>query len=49
MGRLKQWRSVATRYERRPVNNRAVVVIAGDVAVFVNREIQPSYQAGKLR
>ena len=28
MGRLKQWRSVATRYEKRAVNYRAMVVIA---------------------
>jgi transposase len=27
-GRLKQWRSVATRYEKRAVNYRAMVVIA---------------------
>ncbi len=28
VGRLKQWRSVATRYEKRAVNYRAMVVIA---------------------
>jgi transposase len=28
VGRLKQWRSVATRYEKRAANYRAVVVIA---------------------
>ena len=28
MGRLKQWRGVATRYEKRAVNYRALVVIA---------------------
>lgn len=28
VGRLKQWRSVATRYEKRAVNYRAVVLIA---------------------
>ena len=28
MGRLKQWRGVATRYEKRAVNYRAMVVIA---------------------
>jgi len=28
VGRLKQWRSVATRYEKRAVNYRAVVIIA---------------------
>jgi transposase len=28
VGRLKQWRSVATRYEKRAVNYRAIVVIA---------------------
>jgi transposase len=28
VGRLKQWRGVATRYEKRAVNYRAVVLIA---------------------
>ena len=28
VGQLKQWRSVATRYEKRAVNYRAMVVIA---------------------
>jgi transposase len=28
VGRLKQWRGVATRYEKRAVNYRAMVVIA---------------------
>ena len=28
MNRLKQWRSVATRYEKRATNYRAMVVIA---------------------
>ena len=28
VGRLKQWRGVATRYEKRAVNHRAMVVIA---------------------
>ena len=28
VGRLKQWRSVATRYEKRAVNYQAMVVIA---------------------
>ena len=28
VGRLKQWRSVATRYEKRAANYRAMVVIA---------------------
>lgn len=28
MNRLKQWRSVATRYEKRATNDRAMVVIA---------------------
>jgi transposase len=28
VGRLKQWRSLATRYEKRAVNYRAMVVIA---------------------
>jgi transposase len=28
VGRLKRWRSVATRYEKRAANYRAVVVIA---------------------
>jgi transposase len=28
VGRLKQWRSVATRYEKRAVNYRAMVIIA---------------------
>jgi transposase len=28
VGRLKQWRSVATRYEKRAVNYRAMVLIA---------------------
>jgi transposase len=28
VGRLKQWREVATRYEKRAVNYRAMVVIA---------------------
>ena len=28
MNRLKQWRGIATRYEKRAVNYRAMVVIA---------------------
>jgi hypothetical protein len=28
MNRLKQWRAVATRYDKRAVNYRAMVVIA---------------------
>ena len=28
VGRLKQWRGVATRYEKRAANYRAMVVIA---------------------
>jgi len=28
VNRLKQWRSVATRYEKRAVNYRAAVVVA---------------------
>jgi transposase len=28
VGRLKQWRGVATRYEKQAVNYRAMVVIA---------------------
>jgi len=28
VGRLKQWRGVATRYEKRAVNYRTMVVIA---------------------
>ena len=29
MNRLKQWRGIATRYEKRAANYRAAVVIAG--------------------
>ncbi len=28
VGRLKQWRGIATRYEKRAVNYRAAIVIA---------------------
>ena len=36
MNRLKQWRGIATRYEKRAVNNRAMMVIAALMVCLVS-------------
>ena len=36
VNRLKQWRGIATRYEKRAVNYRAMVVIASQMIWLVS-------------
>ena len=48
VNRLKQWRAIATRYEKRALNYRAMVVnsFADDVAALMSRQTRPRLRCG---